>query len=319
MKLKMRTGTDAKSQGFTLIELLVVIAIIGILVGMLFPAIQAVREAARRTSCSNKIRQLTLAVHNYESNLKKFPPGWDTRGWTWSTFALPYIEQENLYSTLDPSDFFFGNWDAPNGPNTAAAGTHIETYRCPTSPIKKNFDSYNGIPDRAPTEYRGNAGRLATSDDTSTMVTGTKSLEMVDLDGLFFGCSEINFEDIVDGSSNTIMIAESSTDPDFVKDGQGMDHWPVGSTQIDPCLCDGGTAGTEFSEVVGTGFYQMNLRFRRPDASGYAMEQSFGSYHPGGVNFCFADGSTRHLSEQIDLTIYSALFSRNGREVPGEF
>ena len=314
----MTCNLNRKSRGFTLVELLVVIAIIGILVGMLFPAIQAVREAARRTSCANKIRQLALAVHNYESDRQKFPPGWNTTGWTWSTFLLPYIEQENLYSTLDPSEIFQGNWDYANGPNTIAAGTHIETYRCPSTTIGRHYD-YNGIPMRAPTEYRGNAGRLATSDDTSTMVSGTKSLEMLDLDGIFYACSETGFNDLVDGSSNTIMVAESSTDPEFVKDGQGMDHWAVGSTQIDPCRCDGGTAGTEFSEVVGTGYYPMNLRFRDPGQSGYAMEQSFGSYHPGGANFSFGDGSTKYMSEQVNVDVYAALFSRNGREVPGEF
>lgn len=308
-----------RTGGFTLIELLVVIAIIGILVGMLFPAIQAVREAARRTSCSNKIRQLTLAHHNYESSLKRFPPGWDTRGWTWGTFLLPYVEQENLYSTLDTGDFFFGNWDAPGGPNTAAAGTHQEIFRCPTSPIKKIYHDYNGIPERAPTEYRANGGRLASADNTSQIIAGTKSLEMVDLDGVFFGCSKIGFNDIKDGTSTTIMIAESATDPDFVKDGNATDFWHTGSTNIDPCLCDGGSAGSDFSEVVGSGYFRMNLRFREPGQNGNFIVMSFGSYHSAGAMFSFCDGSTKLISEEIDLNVYSALFSRNGGEVLGEY
>jgi prepilin-type N-terminal cleavage/methylation domain-containing protein len=314
----MSNQSTQSRRGFTLVELLVVIAIIGILVGMLFPAIQAVREAARRTSCKNNIRQLGLAMHNYESARQHFPPGWDTLGWTWATHALPYIEQQNLYDTLDRSEIFLGNWDFAGGPNTLAAAAHINPLRCPSSPVPKNV-TFNAIPDRAPTEYRGNAGRLATSDDTSTMVSGTKSLEMLDLDGIFHGCSKIRFKDVTDGMSHTVVVAESLTDPDFSKDGQAMDHWGIGSPQIDPCQCDGGTGGTEFSEVVGTGYFRMNLRLREPASTGYAMEMSFGAYHPGGMHICLGDGSTHFIDENMDLEAYGALFSRKGAEITTEF
>lgn len=308
----------ADRAAFTLVELLVVIAIIGILIGMLLPAVQSVREAARRTTCGNNIRQLGLAMHNYHDSNRRLPHGWDTRGWTWSAWTLPFLEQQNLYNTLNPSEIGEGNWNFNGGPNEIAAGTHMSVFRCPTSTAPQHV-TYNGIPDRAPSDYRGNAGTLSTSDDKSSMVPNTMALEDLDQDGIFFACSEIRFADVTDGLSNTVFLAESLVDPNFVKDGQGMDHWALGSPQMDPCRCDGGTGGTEFSEFVGTAYYRMNLRLREPGSRGHAMELSFGSYHPGGMYIQLGDGSSQFIAETIDIQTYQALFSRNGSEVLGDY
>ena len=212
-------------QAFTLVELLVVIAIIGILVSLLLPAVQSVREAARRTTCANNMRQLVLGAHNYESALKELPPGWDTLGAFWSAYLLRYLEQDNLYNTLLLDDVY--NWTADGSPNEAALGVEIPIFRCPTMPVEKSLN-YNNVADRVPMSYRGNGGSEVTSDDTSTMVPGTKSFEMLNLNGLFWGCSEVTFGDISDGLSNTFAFGESRTDPRFVKDGQGMDFWAIG-------------------------------------------------------------------------------------------
>lgn len=304
-----------KRDGFTLVELLVVIAIIGILVGLLLPAVQAAREAARRMSCSNNIRQIGLALHNYESAIQKLPFGWNTHGTLWSAMILPYIEQDNIYSTLLFTESGPGNWDSGSA-NQRACETVISTFRCPTMPLPEHMN-YNGITLRVPTSYRGNAGNEATSDDTSTIdIPGTKSLEMMNLNGVFSACSSVRFADVFDGLSNTVFIGESQTDPDFVKDGQGMDFWYIGSPQADPCRCDGGTGGTEFTEAVGSFFVQPNLRLRNPAATGRLMEIAFGSWHPGGVVlFGFGDNSVRTISDSIDMTVYRAIGSRNGKEV----
>ncbi len=302
-------------EGFTLVELLVVIAIIGILVALLLPAVQAAREAARRMSCSNNLKQLGLALHNYHDTYKVIPYGWDNRGRLWSASILPQLEQQPLYDTLLPHESGLGNWGANGSPNEAACGTLVPVYRCPSMPIPMHVTN-NGIPERVPTSYRGNAGTQSSSDDTSTRINppGPKSLEMLDQNGLFSACRTVSFRDIIDGLSNTVAIGESSTDPAFVKDGQAMDHWYIGSPQVDPCRCDGGTGGTEFTECVGTGVVPMNLRFNDPAAHGRLMEMSFGSYHPGGAMFNLADGSVRFVAETIDFAVYQAACTRDGGE-----
>lgn len=304
--------------GFTLVELLVVIAIIGILIGMLLPAVQQVREAARRVSCANNMRQIALAIHNFESAHQHFPYGWADRGFGWSGQILPQIEQGNIFDSLVFQESGPGNWGYDGGTNEAACGTMITMYRCPTMPVPE-FITNNGIPNRVPTSYRANAGSEATSDDTSSMLAGTKSLEMLQQDGVIFGCSNVTFGSITDGTSNTFLIGETRTDPFFVKDGQAMDCWYIGSPSTDPCRCDGGNGGTEFSEFVGTTYSLPNARKNNPTLPGRLIELSFGSYHPTGTNFVNCDGSVHFIADSIDPETYHGLGSRNGGEVLSEF
>ena len=308
-----------RAGGFTLVELLVVIAIIGVLVGLLLPAVQAAREAARRMSCSNNLKQMGLALHNYHDTFNVFPYGWDNRGASWSTHILRQIEQGNLYETLIFQESGPGNWAYDDGPNEIACGTLIDTYRCPSMAIAEHRTN-NGIPGRVPASYRGNAGSKSSSDDTSTIVIpGTLSLENLNQDGMFYACSRIKFRDLSDGTSNTLMLGESYTDPAFVKDGQAMDHWYIGSPQADPCRCNGGTGGTEFTEFVGTTIAPINARRVDPTLHGSLMELSFGSYHVSGAQFVLADGSVKFLSETMNMATYQGLSSRNGKEVLGEY
>jgi hypothetical protein len=266
-------------------------------------------------SCSNNVKQIGLAMMNYESSFKGLPFGWNTHGTLWSALILPYVEQTNLHNTLLFQESGLGNWDAANSPNRAACETNLSVFKCPSMALKDTYN-YNGITRRVPASYRGNGGSDISSDDTSTRpLPNTKSFEMVDLNGLFFGCKSVQFGEIPDGLSNTIMIGESLTDPEFVKDDQGMDFWVIGSPQIDPCNCAGGTGGTEFTEASGSTIVRINAQLRDPAISGQLMEMSFGSYHRGGATFALGDGSVRFIADGIDMNVYRPLGSRDGAEV----
>jgi prepilin-type N-terminal cleavage/methylation domain-containing protein len=309
----MTNGRRNKSRGFTLIELLVVIAIIGVLVALLLPAVQMARESARRASCTNNMKQIGLALTNYADTHRAFPFGWDRHGTAWSAMILPFMDQESLYMTLNFTESGPGNWDS-GSLNQKACETVISVFRCPSMNQPEHAD-YNGIAARVPCSYRGNAGSLAASDDTSTVVIpGAISLENLKQNGVFFACSKIRPQDLADGLTKTILVGESPTDPDFVKDDQGMDFWYIGSPQADPCACNGGTGGTEFTEYVGSTIVGMNARWLQPGIHGTIMEMSFGSYHPQGANFVLGDGSVQYLSENIDFRVYQSLSTRDGKE-----
>ncbi len=308
-----------RTRGFTLIELLVVIAIIAILIALLLPAVQQAREAARRTTCRNNMKNLGLAMHNYHDTHSVFPFGFDARETLWHAMILPQIEQTNLYNTLVWAESGLGNWDAA-GPNETACGTAIPVFKCPSAAIDLNIDN-EGILGRATCSYRVCAGSNVYSDDASTIPAGVpagaKSLEEADLNGIFWGCSRVNIRDITDGTSNTILIGESYTDPTYAKDGQGMDYWTIGAPQTGSWDL-GGTGGTEYSEGLGSTGPRINSRLD-PLANGVVMEMSFGSWHGGGAFFTFADGSVKFISENVDLTLYRGLGSRYGKEPVGEY
>ena len=322
---------------FTLIELLVVIAIIAILIALLLPAVQQAREAARRTECRNHMKQLGLAIHNYHDTHNVFPYAWGSVQETWSALILPYIDQAPLYNTLvwdrtPTNDWTSINASSPTWPNKVACGVPVSVLRCPSLAIPDAF-SNSGIPDRRPASYRVVTGSLIASDDNSTRpapfnVAPYTSLERSPnrdpgVNGMMVGAGSTKMRDITDGSSNTVMVGESFTDPEYVKDNQGMDYWNFFIPQIwdsgtNRCWSVGNGSGTEHSEAAGSTLVKINARLD-PTIHGVLMEISFGSYHVGGAHFTLGDGSVRFISENVDLQLYQSLGSRNGGEVVGEF
>ena len=225
MKMQIQQSRSA----FTLVELLVVIAIIGILVGMLFPAIQAVREAARRTSCSNKMRQIGLSVANYESALSRFPvnqvgpgvsngSGGFTRGYySWLVPLLPFVEQQNVY---DSFDLTINNGDgsdyrvSASHPNAVAVSTVIDTFLCPSDTPSFDNSVILGSANPAPGSYVGNAGwpsyatGFAGERAAPGRFNGVISLQNPSSPVSWHQNGRMRHSDVRDGTSNTAMISE---------------------------------------------------------------------------------------------------------------
>ncbi|MDR2761586.1 MAG: DUF1559 domain-containing protein [Planctomycetaceae bacterium] len=323
--------------GFTLVELLVVIAIIGVLIALLLPAVQAAREAARRLHCSNNLKQMGLGLHNYHDATQKLPSGWNNLGFCWSGAILPYIEQGALFDTLvfsenNGSTTNNGNWDQAGSRNAAACGTLLPIYQCPTFSLPHQYTN-NSIPNRGVSCYLASSGSWTAGDiDGHLTAAGLTYLAQQCIthrhwnqNGIFWGCSETTFAAVADGLSNTFFIGEVPTDYTFTKDGNGMDHWYIGSPQADPwnggVSSDSTTSSSfcEASEIVGSAYSSLNAFFLEPTLNGALMQLAFGSYHPNGANFLYGDGSVHFLPNTIQKAVYQGISSRNGGENIGGY
>lgn len=322
-----------RARGFTLIELLVVIAIIAILIALLLPAVQQAREAARRSQCKNNLKQLGLALHNYQSAHRVFPPGGLGFPYVWSAHAqlLPYVDQGNLENLLNydvpPLNAFnFGSFNAADVQrNDDAAQTHLSLLVCPSDKDAVPGSVYGGI------SYPACAGSglngSGTADDGA----------ISNADGIIFSRSKISFRDVTDGSSNTIVFGEQ-----LLGDGENSAPSPGDyrhrvvelslGTQTTPAACDAASAPAwsgqrgakwvngHLADTMYNHWYGPNMGV--PDChNGYHNFAlvSARSAHTGGVQVGLVDGSCRFISENIHLDTWRALATRSGGEVLGEF
>jgi len=314
-----------RRRAFTLIELLVVIAIIAVLIALLLPAVQQAREAARRTQCKSQLKQLALAIHNYESSNSCFPPGQirlgfasapKVRGWSMYVQLLPYFDQAPLYSTWD-----FANplTNESNG-NTAIV---LPMLICPSESLTANpYTKTSGVR-YALTSYGGNGG---TQSHPPSAISG---------DGVFAGMGPaiaspatlqhglVRIADILDGTSNTLLLGERShTDKVY-------DQYFAGGGTTNPMggwgfwAPSGGQLG--ITDVTMSSFAPINYRMPTGVASPNGSNEetlrvcSFGSNHVGGAQFAMADGSIRFVSENVDRNVSKAVGTRAGSEVVGDF
>jgi prepilin-type N-terminal cleavage/methylation domain-containing protein len=317
-------------RGFTLIELLVVIAIIAILIALLLPAVQQAREAARRSDCKNRMKQLGLALHNYHDTHNTFPPGavvqvnpassCNTNGQRrapWTVLILPYIDETPRYNNMDLS----GEFVCTNG-DGAPPGSHVNRieflrpnskFQCPSDPNSKStenncnyFGVMGGGPHALSTCETNNPGRVFYEN------------------GTLYQNSNIGFRDLTDGSSNVLMVGE--TKYQLTRFGRSDSHYlgwassnrahvngvtgvlAAAQLQINICDCDGASHDTAFGSPAPPGGIGHGLHSR-----------AFGSFHPGGCHFVMGDGSVHFLSENIDMGTYQTLAIRNDKLPVGGF
>lgn len=300
-----------RQNGFTLIELLVVIAIIAILIALLLPAVQQAREAARRSACKNNLKQLVLALHNYEATFRVLPPGYlhkfgpggsgaNQMGFAWGLMVLPQLEQPGLYNLFD--------FDAPvfDISQRAAREQHLPVFLCPS-------DSYS-------------AGAFVVRDDTATPIeqyatasyaanwgpsTPTVNLDDTPLqsEGVFSRNSATRLRDVVDGLTTTLFLGERTNGPlpGTTAGGHSVFEtaWPAAVRDVDDPTDDHG-------HMV---LFETQYRPNQPGTD----DKGLSAPHEGIGQFAMGDGSVRAISENISADVYNALGTRAGGEVVGDF
>ncbi|HCS53520.1 DUF1559 domain-containing protein [Rubinisphaera sp.] len=303
---------NPKRQAFTLIELLVVIAIIAILVALLLPAVQQAREAARRSSCKNNLKQMGLALHNYHDTHRVFPScsyynAAGTEGlngeWAWGSMILPFIEQGPLYDGLEVGETRFENAVA-NSTKLALMQQPIATFRCPSDAGGPKLNTFRKVPKgvSGSADCTGTNQCEATATANYVAVINSGTVDRRNPNGLFpwahNGASNVTFyrtmADITDGTSNTLAVGERA--------------WKLGGDTHAAGLIFGTNGNTGHNSngrqgmgaVTGCARYEINRV-----NPGTSRPLSFSSHHDGGAQFCLADGSVRFISENIHFIIDS--------------
>ncbi len=331
----------ALRRAFTLVELLVVIAIIGILIALLLPAVQAAREASRRMGCANNLKQLGLALHDFNDAVGHLPSGADAKPfpaapthphnfYRWSALVhlLPYLEQSNTYNQLDLSLPLYGANFQVTSENKAAVALVLPLFLCPSDKQEAVTEGFG------PTNYAVGTG------------TGTGGGTPFDTDGPFFVNSQTRLADVTDGTSNTAFMSESllGEGPEGTTDATVMDfrrdYAFFLSAPLTDALCSKPVTYNYsnrrgFSWANGEyrcGFYNHYYTPNRAvfDCIGVQIfgaiekrQAPFGwrtarSNHPGAVNLLLGDGSVRPVRDEIDPAVWRALATRDGGEPPSE-
>ena len=306
----------ARNRGFTLVELLVVIAIIGVLVALLLPAVQAAREASRRTQCKNNLKQITLALHNYESSFKVFPPSstsgfgrgvWNYPGTgptdpnihlhSFASLLLPYLEQGTVSEEINY------NVSALAPANRTMASQILPFYRCPSYAGKDFSDDPLYV---TTVGYDKFAIRNYVTLGART-VMGLSGA--VPAEGVMFPGSKIGFRDVLDGTASTIAFAETRE--------QRSSVWIDGTSAAVAARWTDLTSPTFAGNTVSINHTPYFPGGVFPNSIGQAYGPS--SFHPGGAQHAFVDGSVQFLTDSLDATAYDALTTRAGGEAIGTY
>jgi len=293
----MAASRSVRRSAFTLIELLVVIAIIAILIGLLLPAVQKVREAAARSKCQNNLKQLGLGLHAYHDALGTLPAGYYSAGpftYTgWQLQILPFIEQQALWT--NSYNYLLANPANTDSNSFPAAGYVLSLFMCPSNTRPPTI-VYSGVTYEL-TSYLG--------------CTGTTSNNPIAGNGILYCNSKVRLVDITDGTSNTIAVGERPAVGDM--------YWGWGFSPYGNGAGDGDTVlgSNDVSVAIGMGDVATNIGFQAPKQPAGTAEIDgghFWSFHIGGALFLFGDGSVRYLSYSAN-NVFPAMCTRNGAEV----
>ena len=293
-------------RAFTLIELLVVIAIISVLIGLLLPAVQRVREAASRVKCQNNLKQIGLALHNYHDRHGRFPPGYVSNqtntdgtgpGWGWAAHILPDLEQDNLHRLIN---FARPVIDPVHAPVLAA---NVGFLRCPSDPrqdpirVSEFTDPAGLTSDLGRSNYVGCYGNTPFLGESPAVMTTPLTIDGISGRGLFFRNSKTRIADVADGTSNTIAVGEKSARTTLAS-------W-VG---VIP-----GAKWASANDVANYGSVPSNLPAamalghacrQHPPSADAGVAEDFSAPHPNGVNFAFIDGSVHAVRKSVNMQVY---------------
>ena len=319
---------ERRLAAFTLVELLVVIAIIGVLVALLLPAVQAARESARRTQCTNNLKQIGLAMHNYESALKHLPPGWNMQAFagpdaerTWVVYIMPYIEQGTAAS-LNTGTFGF------SGTNVALLATQLPSFMvCPSNGEVPLFDNSPTWPD-----FKNARGNYAGNNGFGPMTENQPSENKLPRPhggqpGVLYMNSNLEISKIPDGTSHTALVSELITVEDK-NDHRGVMYYPEGAFYHHGRVTNGTMPNATLTAISPNTSVQDRIRSpwcfnQRPQAPCLAIFQTWNqrqvamatrSYHPGGVNLLTCDGSVHVIQDTIESDVWLGLSSPDGGE-----